>query len=154
MFFVFKSLRRSAPRPKIEAIVRRGNGVVDPDCPTSALDIGYWATVSRSRTARETLERSVEIEGQVGAAEALAVISGSASRSDSLTGLSTGTAGPAPDALVQMVRDSATSAPAGLLACICYVHSACMRLVRSFTLLPMHALAHALLDCASRCHSC
>ena len=98
-------------RPKIEAVVRRGGGVVDPEVPTSLDDVAYWVTVSRTRTKTETMERTTELHGSVDANDAMAAFHGADSRIERLTGLpsSSGSVAPTQDALLNFVKDSAAS---------------------------------------------
>lgn len=95
-------------RPKIEAVVRRGNAVPDSDCPTSMEDMSYWVTVSRSRTETETLEKTAEVSGEVKGQDALSVILNSDLRAEQLTGVPSASSGSAPptDALLKFVRES------------------------------------------------
>ncbi|CAK9097220.1 Uncharacterized protein SCF082_LOCUS45611, partial [Durusdinium trenchii] len=94
--------------PKIEAVVRRGGGVVDPEVPTSLDDVAYWVTVSRTRTKTETMERTTELHGSVDANDAMAAFHGADSRIERLTGLpsSSGSVAPTQDALLNFVKES------------------------------------------------
>ena len=97
---------------KIEAVIRRGNGVPDVDCPTSLADFAYWVTTSRTRTELESVERLAEATATVSATDVLGVLAGVDSRVESLTGVSlpSGQA-PATMDLLKFVKDSAAESP-------------------------------------------
>lgn len=93
---------------KIEAVIRRGNGVPDVDCPTSIADFAYWVTTSRTRTELESVERVAEATAAVSATDVLGVLAGVESRVESLTGVSLpGGSAPATTDLLKFVKESA-----------------------------------------------
>lgn len=93
---------------KIEAVIRRGNGVPDVDCPTSIADFAYWVTTSRTRTELESVERVAEATAAVSATDVLGVLAGVESRVESLTGVSLpGGSAHATTDLLKFVKESA-----------------------------------------------
>lgn len=89
-------------------MVRKGGGVADPDCPTSAEDMAYWVVTSRQRMEVEPLERVAEVNVAVDAQDLIGALTPAHDRIDALTGLPLNTdQGPASSDLLKFVKESA-----------------------------------------------
>ena len=101
-------------------MVRRGNAVPDADCPTSVADLGYWVVTSRTRTDKESLERSTELEAEINTQDAIGVLTGLEGRLDQLHGVGLNAdQSPAAGDLLKFVRDSASTGIEGAGAGFC-----------------------------------
>lgn len=93
-------------------MVRKGGGVADPDCPTSAEDMAYWVVTSRQRMEVESLERVAEVNVAVDAQDVIGALTPAHDRIDALTGLPLNTdQGPASSDLLKFVKESAGQIP-------------------------------------------
>ena len=89
-------------------MVRKGGGVADPDCPTSAEDMAYWVVTSRQRMEVESLERVAEVNVAVDAQDLVGALTPAHDRIDALTGLPLNTdQGPAASDLLKFVKETA-----------------------------------------------
>lgn len=93
-------------------MVAKGQGIPDPECPTSVADFAYWVITSRERTQVESVEHTTQMKAAVHSNDAMDVFAGTDDgRLDGLlgVGLSSGE-GPSAADLLKFVTDSAASA--------------------------------------------
>ena len=79
--------RREIPLEKIRAIVAKGNGVADPDCPHLASLTRFWVSTSVTETDTDEVKQEATLRMQADAASTIAVLGASASPSSASSAL-------------------------------------------------------------------
>ena len=101
--------RREIPLEKIRAIVARGNGVADPDCPHIASLTRFWVSTSVEETDTDETKQEATFRVQADAASTIAVLDANRSSSSGALGA---------DGMEQILQSLQTTQP-GLYPSFC-----------------------------------